>query len=496
MVSILFPGRHHILTRFQHQYLRDLIDKGVNGKKVDRIVFIVTSSNHQNTRRNPIPLYLRVMMITKLASNLPCEIKVYAIPDIEYTNKYARYVLSQIFYQSGEKYTPENSILACSSPAVIKLFEKEGFSNVPVELINKKSEKYIDLRPFEVIKLLVKSGKKWRHDSSWKKYTSESSQDIYLEYNLGDLIIEVYNDSLLGEDADITETRDYNTYAHGMDKSIEFKFNDIKVFVREGKIVDAGCATGALINYLAKEFNESDIIGIEATRRFYEYCRMQDYPSPFVFFYRRNILDQNFKEGTINTFIYSSILHEIYSYLNKAALIKLLKNTYKQLTFGGRIVIRDVVGPENPNKIVYMELNEKDGEKEGSIEKMSTYSKFFRFAKDFTRKIKFKEVKINEKKLIKLRLVDAYEYISKMSYTDNWKSEMHEEFGFWSFNDWKKELMKVGFNIVRGSKEFKNPHIIEKKYKGKVNFYTLRNNKLIEEDYPCTNMIIAGEKKD
>ena len=70
---------------------------------------------------------------------------------------------------------------------------------------------------------------------------------------------------------------------------------DIKPYVKEGKIVDMGCGTGSLIRLLSKDFKESDIIGIEATRKFYEFCKMQEYKNPFVFFYRRNILDQKNK---------------------------------------------------------------------------------------------------------------------------------------------------------------------------------------------------------
>jgi len=493
MVTLLFPGRHHILTKFQHQYLKDLVLNGVKGQKVDRIIFAVTSANHENTRRNPIPLYLRAMAITKFAQGIPCEVKIYPIPDFPKTDSFAKYILSQIFYQSGEALTPKNTILACSTPNVIQLFK--GFSNCPVELLDEKQEKYSSLRPYEVIDLLINSGKNWKNDAEWKKFADESSQEIYLEYELGDLIIEVFNDSLLNEDADITDTRDYNTYAAGMDKNVAFKFDDIKPFVSQGKIVDAGCGSGALINLLAKDFTESDIIGIEATRKFYEYCRMQDYKGAFVFFYRRNILDQNFNEHTINTFIYSSILHEIYSYIGKDALMKVLRNTFTQLVFGGRIIIRDVVGPKNPDDVVLLELNEKDGKSSGNVAELSTYSKFFKFASDFLpRKIKFKEITIDGKKRIQLRVQDAYEYISKMSYVDNWKSEMHEEFGFWSFSDWKKELEKVGFKILEGSKEFKNDYIIDKKYKGKAKLYKLEGKSLVEIDYPPTNIIIAGVK--
>ncbi len=491
VITLILPGRHHMLTQFQHSYIKEIIEKGIQGKKVDRIVFAVTSSDHANTRRNPIPLYLRALAIEKFSRDFQCEVKIYPIPDVKQTDKFAEYILHQIEYQGGEKLNHTNAIIMCSTPSVIKLFKKLNFGILTAELLPK--DRYSTLRPYEVVDLLVKSGKNWREDLKWKEYASPASQEVYLEYNLGDLINELFNDSLLNEDADMTDTRDYNSYARGMDQNIEFKFNDIAPFVMQGKIVDAGCGTGALIWHLSKNFEESDVIGIEATRKFYEFCKLQQYPNPFVYFYRKNILDQNFKDNTINTFIYSSVLHEIYSYIDKESLIKVLKNTYKQLVPGGRIVIRDVVGPENAKQKVYLELNEKDGILKGPIPKLSTYAKFFQFAKDFKlRKIKYKETVIEKKKFLELTIQDAYEFMSKMNYVENWSSEMNEEFGFWSFSDWKRELEKIGFKIVEGSKPFHSKYIIEKMYKNKVALY--KSKKLIPLEYPPTNMIIAAEK--
>ena len=206
-------------------------------------------------------------------------------------------------------------------------------------------------------------------------------------------------------------------------------------------------------------------------------------------------MNQNFKENTINTFIYSSVLHEVYSYINKEALRKVLRNTYKQLAPGGRIIIRDVVGPEKGKEKVLLELNEEDGKNSGDIKSLSTYAKFYRFVKDFIpRKIKFKEKKIDGKKLIEMTLSDAYEFMSKMNYIDNWQSEMHEEFGFWNFSDWKKELKEIGFEIVAGSHPFKSEYIIEKMYTGKVIIYKQKGKDLAIVNYPSTNIILAGEK--
>lgn len=491
MVNILFPGRHHILTKYQFDYLNTL----AKNKKIDQVIFAVTSSNHENTRRNPIPFYLRVLAIDKFSKDLNCKVKIYPIPDIKYTNEFAEYIIRQIYYQGGEKITAKNTMLACSTPSVIALFKKLKFRNYPVELIEGKKERYCALRPFEIVNLLVRAGNNWRKINEWKKYAHSSSIDVYLQYNVGDLIIELFNDSILNPDAEFTDTRDYNTYAQAMDNIIHIKFNDIKPFVVEGKIVDVGCSTGSLIRLLAEEFKESDIIGIEGTRKFYEFCKLQEYKNPFVFFYRKNILDKNFSDNSINTFICSSVLHEVYSYIGKDALSNFLKNTYKQLSHKGRLIIRDVVGPENGNAIIYMKLNNKDGKNNGNIKVLSTYSKFMKFTDDFIpRKIKYEKVNIGNKKLMKLKLADAYEYLSKMTYVDNWKSEMHEEFGFYSFSQWAKALIKIGYNIVPGSKPFSSSYITENVYKPRVKLYELKNKKLEQIEYPPTNMILVGEK--
>jgi SAM-dependent methyltransferase len=487
-----------MLTKFQKEYLLKLVHEGLpGGDTVKRIVFAVTSANHDNTRRNPVPLYLRSLAIEEFSHDIPCEVKIYPIKDISPTDRFAEYLLRQIFYQSGETLSPTNTVVACSIPSLIGLFEKLGFQNLPVELAGTVPERYHDIRSYEVIQLLAKTASEWRKPSAeWRTYASAASIKIYDEYNLGDLVGEVFADRLLTDDADITETRDYHVYTQGMDAMIDVKFKDIKPFVVQGKIVDVGCSTGSLIQRLATTFHESDIIGIEAVRRFYEYCIAQDYGDAFVFFYRRNVTDQNFKENTISTFIYSSILHEIYSYIGEATLRDVLRNTWAQLNFGGRIIIRDVVGPENPDEEVYMELNVANGAAEGEIADLSTYAKFFRFATDFKpRKISFRTEKIGDKDYIVLSIRDAYEYISKMNYAYNWESEMHETFGFYSFSRWIEEFAAVGFSVVEGSRPFQNPYIIEKSYRGNVTLFKKEGDALQPIDFPPTNMILIGEKR-
>ena len=58
--NLLIPGRHHVLTNFQHSYIADLVYKqqvvDLLGQELSivhqpNLIFAVTSANHKNTRR-------------------------------------------------------------------------------------------------------------------------------------------------------------------------------------------------------------------------------------------------------------------------------------------------------------------------------------------------------------------------------------------------------------------------------------------------------------
>ena len=61
--TVLLPGRHHLVTRFQVRRLREILFGGARdetGRPVlvaddARVVWAVTSATHHGTRRNPLP---------------------------------------------------------------------------------------------------------------------------------------------------------------------------------------------------------------------------------------------------------------------------------------------------------------------------------------------------------------------------------------------------------------------------------------------------------
>src|SRR5579871_1233974 len=91
---LLIPGRHQLNTQFQFDYLSLLVSNGLKNAKdiygkelninepVKAIIFAVTSANHSNTRRNPLPFYLRAISIEAMSKDLNIPVFIYGIDDV------------------------------------------------------------------------------------------------------------------------------------------------------------------------------------------------------------------------------------------------------------------------------------------------------------------------------------------------------------------------------------------------------------------------------
>ena len=534
MSYVLIPGRHHTLSKFQKQYLTDILNKSqketsdINGKSlnlenpIDTMIWAVTSANHDNTRRNPIPGHRREVMIERFSDDLDGNTYVYLINDIAKTPKFAEYVIKTIDVQSlgQHRITPKNCVVAVSTPSVIEMYEKLGFQILPLELETRSPPLYRTKRTWELIEAIAESNKKganWRTIPEFTEDTAKASQDLFLKYNYGDLIIELFNDRVLGDDGDITETRDYATYIEAFDEGASRKYELVKKYLKNGRIVDIGCATGSIIKEMSndKNLSESDLYGVEASRQLYSLCEQRKENGNFgnenVFFYHRNIINKNiFPENTVNTFTAFSLTHELESYSGRSALLKFLKNIYSQLIPDGMLVIYDVIGPENKDKMVLAQLSMEDGnnkdwdkkfeDKKGNdfkefIKDLSTQAKFFRFAQDFRKeegyKMEYEIVSKEGHEYIKIRFQDLAEFLSKKDYTDNWYSEMHETFCFWNFEDWKRELEKIGYRVSDNSEVITNEWVVKNRYENCSKIYDTDMNQL---SFPPTNVIIVAEK--
>ncbi len=500
MTLLLFIGRMHITTKAQQASLTSF--SGVSPRKfsvnisqpIDEVIAVITSADHKETKRNPIPIERRIEGIANFLKDVGMKYRIFHIPDIHDDKKWVEFVENQVSYQSHGKIqlTNKNTVLFTLTPSVIRLFKKKGYK------IMKRSENKNEIMPFEIISMIAESGKNWKKpDARWKKYASKASIELYKKYNLGDMINDIYSEILTTSEGELAEARNFRTYGNQMDLSMPMKINEISRFIKKGTIADVGCGTGNLLFYLSQNFPESEVIGVDLSMEFLRHCEGQYYPNHNVYFYRKNASAMIFRPGTITTKIFSSILHEVYSYngYSMKEARQALKNSYEELISGGRIIIRDGVKPEN--KIVYMKLNSRDGAiKSNDMKKLSTEGKFLKFAREFKKRqgVKYEIKTVDGEKYYKVYISDAYEFMNKKDYAENWNIEINEVYGILTFRQYCKMLKNIGFKIASDSREILNPWIEKNRFSGKVSLFEMRNNKLLPIRYPNTHMVLVGEK--
>jgi hypothetical protein len=538
MLRLLFPGRHHLLTNYQLQYLT-LVTSGdaaalpdVDGKplgltgRFEAVFWAITSANHADTRRNPLPGHHREVAVEEFAAQLDVPSYIYLIDDVGHSEHFASYVLKKIEVDSQGRWrlTPADTVVACSTPEVMEQYERLGFRILPVELSDRRTPAFEADPPWHLLERFIEAGLRgedWRTHPLFLTRVARASRRLYLKYEYGDRILELHRHPLLTEDGDLTGTRDYNVYVRAFDEGADRKYDLIKDLVVPGRIVDVGCCTGSLIRRLTQDdrLRESDFYGIEAARKLFVECQHRKEQGAFgvdnVFFYQRNVAaGPIFPAHSVNSFLTFSLTHELESYQGRTFLERFIGLVFEQLTLGGRWLNVDVVGPEDKDDTVYLWLNRKDGRDDDRavhpeewerqrcteyLQGLSTYGRFMRFAADFRRRegyrLEYIEEIVAEMPYIGLRLQDACEFLSKKDYIDNWYSEMHETFCFWSFREWKEAVERAGFTVLPASRAFVNPWIVENRYKGKAALFRVCAGVLTPMEYPVTNMVLAAERR-
>ncbi len=523
VTNILIPGRHHLITNFMAQYLYELLRNdgkvlAVDGEPVTlspapNLVWAVTSANHSGTRRNPLPGHRREVAIEHL--RLTPNSFTFLIDDLGPTRRFADYVIKEIDVQSlGHlRLDPSNTIVAVSTPAVIRMYQALGYRILPLELADLATECFRAKTAWECVIAVARAGAKWRDDETYRKLVHPASQYVFEKYRLGDAVVEVHSDPIAGNDGDLTDTRDYETYRQSFIKGAERKYALVKGHIVPGRIVDIGCATGAIMGLMSRDprLSESDLYGVELARPLYEFCEEQKrkgyFGNPNVFFYQRNIMrGRLFQSDTVTTTTTFALTHEIESYVGHDGLLEFIDRVYEQTARGGVWINSDVVGPEDGDRLVLMECRDDDGENPDPapagqatpefLARLSTAALFRQFAQDFRAHegdgLRYEEVEKDGRKYFRLRLADAADFASKKDYHDSWYSEMHERFCYWSFTQWKQAVEAAGFTVKEASHAYRNEWIVENRWAG--TFRLLANDTLEELPYPVTSMVLIAEK--
>lgn len=512
MNYILIPGRHHLITRFQIDYLKSLLQEHPDAE----IIWAVTSADHTGTQRNPISGARRLGIIEAVTAveRLPGE--VYLIPNRRQRPDFAHYLIEEIRTQSSGRIAmqPANTIVACSTNAVITQYQALGFDIATVE---QQSQAAL---PWDVVQEIIAANARWAEDQEIAHLMHPLCHTLYQRYRLAELIQTIYTDPLVGsDDGDITATRDYATYRAAFEDNAWRKVDDFAEFVQPGKIVDVGCATGQTIKLLGErsELFESDFYGVEVARPLYEICQQRKTNGEFgdtnVYFYQRNIMQSElFDPGSMSTVITMALTHEVESYLGHDELLKFVARAYEMLAPGGVYINYDVVGPDDREHEVYFLPRRDDGENpedlgwelEGDelarlLGRLSTASRLARFAHDFREHegggISLRYEVIDDLEYAVLTHGELCEFLAKKDYLDSWKSEMHERFCFYTHDEWCEVLTHAGFEITAGTRAVTNPWLIEHRFDPAGDVFDMIDGCLVKRaNSPVTNTLLVARK--
>ncbi|MEV4414278.1 class I SAM-dependent methyltransferase [Catellatospora sp. NPDC049609] len=495
MDFVLFPGRHHVLTRFQARHLRALAGDGAT------VVWAVTSANHANTRRNPVPCHRREAAIERFSALTGLRSLVVPVFDTAPTGRFAEVTLKNVTVATGLELTPDNTVVACSTPEVAALYEKLGFTVDAVEA----SVTPVPERPWDVL-LRLAAG-----DESWRELAHPATVDVFDRYRLADAVRTVVNDPVVGDEGGLTATRDYRTYAEAFADAAERKWSAVREYVRPGRIVDIGCGAGAVLELADREpaLRESDLIGVEVARHLFDECvhkkAQGTFANPNVFFYRRNVLGGAVLPArSVDTTLTFALTHEIWSYGKQyASLRAFVEAIYEHTVPGGVWINSDVCGPDDRDRPVLLHLAGGDGDNPDAPRRdlaqlppaevaayvggLSTRARFEQFAVDF--RFPFAYTMVGD--AVRLRLADAMDFLTRKDYTENWLPETGEQFCGMAYADWTELLADTGWEIDTASRAVRNDWIVDNRIAPVASLTDLDGRPL---DWPVTHVLSVARR--
>ncbi len=216
-------------------------------------------------------------------------------------------------------------------------------------------------------------------------------------------------------------------YLNTMNSSLKQKAVILDYMVGKN-ILDVGPGGGALMDLIESRDPLLNVYGIDISANVIESLnkkKLKEKKSWNLVKGDALNLGDYFEKGSIDTIIYSSIIHELYSYIifegkkfNINTVIKALKVAYEILSVNGRIIIRDGIKtePEDIYRIIEFK-NIKD------IKILDRYCNDFK-----GRKVTYEKLSDNK---VKMLVNDAMEFLYTYTWgEDSYPLEVQEQFGY------------------------------------------------------------------
>ena len=228
-------------------------------------------------------------------------------------------------------------------------------------------------------------------------------------------------------------------YLSTMNSAESSRKTEILDYVVGNTIVDVGSGGGVLLDLLEKTYPEKNIIGTDISQNVISTLEQKIKSEKHNY----RVLRHNFVEAPleqkVDTIIFSSILHEVFSYtqyndkkFNIDAVKVALQNAYASLNPNGRILIRDGIYTDS-NKDVVLQFKSDDG------------MKFFKaYINDFMGlpNVRLPEGKFNVEFIDNTTVKCNINLMREFLYTYTWGNEsyaceVNEQFGYFTISAYK-----------------------------------------------------------
>lgn len=249
------------------------------------------------------------------------------------------------------------------------------------------------------------------------------------------------------------------------------------------RVVDVGSGGGVLLDLLESHFPEKEIIGTDISENVIEVLRSKKKSEG----HKWTVLRHNFVDGVfpepVDTILFSSILHEVFSYTETEAgrfqissVTKALRNAYDSLRPGGRIIIRDGIRTGG-DTMLSVTFKDPEG------------LAFFRnFVQDFKglSDIEEKRIRIDEAAQTAEGVTD---FMREFLYTYTWgrqsyAHEVQEQFGYFTIAEFRAFFESLGAKLIRCDSFLEPGYPLHLSPKVSLN----------PDRYPDSNCIVVAEK--
>ncbi len=249
-------------------------------------------------------------------------------------------------------------------------------------------------------------------------------------------------------------------YLRTMNDAGESTKGSILSYARGPRVVDVGSGGGVLLDQLEKRFPGWEITGTDIAENVIEALSRRRTGEGHAWrVIRHNLVDSPLP-FTADTILFSSILHEVYSYtefegsrFNIRAVEAALENARRSLAHGGRLVIRDGVRCQS-GRVGRVRFTAPDGEAF-----LANYLRDFKGLRDLRRPDGSwnPELARQEGNV----LVGRADLLREALYTYTWgqssyAQEVQEQFGYFTLWDYKRTLQAAGMRVLE-ARSFTEP---------------------------------------